>query len=79
MNDEDFQKHLLEEEKRILRLENDLKVLSEKVGSLEAGIIDLVAAWKAAGTVLSFIKLLAGIATAFIAITAAIKLGIFKL
>jgi nicotinate-nucleotide pyrophosphorylase len=67
--------HIVDEERRLSMLENDIKSLSTEVASLKASVSDLVTAWKTANGVVAFVKWLAGIATAVIAIVALVKLG----
>ncbi len=67
--------HMLEEEKRLGKIEGDIEALGKKVDALETSITDLVAAWKTANGVVSFVKGLASIATAVVAIVAFFKLG----
>lgn len=69
----------VEQERRLTIIEEDIQGLCKKIDSLEASVSDLVYAWKTASGVVSFVKWLASITTAIIAIVAFIKLGWFKL
>ena len=71
--------HMLEEEKRLSKLEGDIEAIGKKVDALETSITDLVTAWKTANGVVSFVKSLASVATAVVAIVAFFKLGWIKI
>lgn len=77
-SDDRFTQHILDEEKRLSEIERDLKDMSKRMETLEASVSDLVTAWRTAGGVVSFVKWLAGIATAILAFVAVMKLGIPK-
>ena len=74
----DLAEHLIADEKRLAVIENDIKNLTSKVSSLETSVSDLVTAWKTAGGIVSFVKWLAGLATALTAIILFIKSGGIK-
>lgn len=65
--------HMLEEEKRLLEIENNIKDLERKIDQLSVDISDLVSAWKAAGWIVSAVKYLAGAAIAVGAIVTYLK------
>ena len=65
--------HMLEEEKRLLEIENNIKDLEKKIDQLSVDVSDLVSAWKAAGWVVSAVKYLAGAAIAVGAIVTYLK------
>ena len=56
--------HIIDEEKRLLNMERDISSISTKLDTLDSSVSDLVAAWKAANSVVAFAKWLAGLATA---------------
>lgn len=66
--------HELDDERRFLALETDIKDLTKKVEALETSISDLVIAWRTAGGVVTFVKWLAGIATSVIALIALLRM-----
>lgn len=68
--------HQLKEEIRLLEIEQNIKALETKIDTLSTNVADLVAAWKAAGWLVSAIKWVGGTATAILAIMAI--LGKFK-
>ena len=74
-NEDKYTDHLIEEERRLLILEQNIMQLTKKVESLETSVSGLVEAWKTANGVVSFIKWVAGLATAVVAVIAFIKLG----
>jgi len=76
--DELLAQHILDEEKRLLGIEGQLKALETKLTSLDLGVADLVSAWKTAGNLVTFVKWLAGLAAAIIALVAFIKTGFLK-
>lgn len=65
--------HMLEEEKRLLEIENNIKDLEKKIDQLSVDVSDLVSAWKAAGWIVSAVKYLAGAAIAVGAIVTYLK------
>ena len=69
--DIDLVEHQLEEEKRLLEIEQKLKSLEDKIDLMSTDVSDLVSAWKAASWLVSAIKWIGGIA---VAITATITL-----
>lgn len=64
---------MLEEEKRLLEIENNIKDLEKKIDQLSVDVSDLVSAWKAAGWIVSAVKYLAGAAIAVGAIVTYLK------
>lgn len=66
----------VQEERRLIQIENDLKDIKERMVRMEASLSDIITAWNTASGVVVFVKWLAGIATAVLAIVAFIKLGI---
>ncbi len=60
--------HQLEEEKRLLEIEQNLKSLEDKIDTLQKDVQDLVSAWKAAGWLVSLVKWVGGVAVAVTAI-----------
>jgi len=65
--------HRLEEEKRLLEIENNIKDLEKKIDQLSLDVSDLVSAWKAAGWIVSVVKWLGGLAIAATAIITFMK------
>lgn len=65
--------HMLEEEKRLLEIENNIKDLEKKIDQLSIDVSDLVSAWKAAGWIVSAVKYLAAAAIAVGAIVTYLK------
>lgn len=65
--------YMLEEEKRLLEIENNIKDLEKKIDQLSVDVSDLVSAWKAAGWIVSAVKYLAGAAIAVGAIVTYLK------
>ena len=63
-----LQEHQIEEEKRLLEIENNIKELEKKIDQLSLDVSDLVSAWKAAGWIVSVVKWLGGLAIAGTAI-----------
>ena len=75
--DEALTQHILEEEKRLMLIEQRMVLLEKSLASLDAGVSDLVSAWKTAGNLVSFVKWLAGLGAALLALVAFIKSGYF--
>lgn len=69
----------VEQERRLTIIEEDIQDLCKKIDSLEASVADLVYAWKTASGVVSFVKWVASITTAIVALVAFVKLGWFKI
>ena len=65
--------HQLEEEKRLLEIENNIKDLDKKIDQLSRDVADLVSAWKAAAWLVSVVKWLGGLAIAGTAIITFMK------
>lgn len=65
--------YMLEEEKRLLEIENNIKDLEKKIDQLSVDVSDLVSAWKAAGWLVSAVKYVAGAAIAIGAIVTYLK------
>lgn len=65
--------HMISEENRLTTIENRLQQLEEKIDTLETSIQSLVDAWRAAGTLVSFIKWVGGGIVAIGAILTFIK------
>lgn len=65
--------HRIEEEKRLLEIENSIKGLEDKIETLTNDVSDLVAAWKAASWLVSLVKWVAGLAIAGTAIITFMK------
>lgn len=63
----------MEEERRLLDIENNIKQLETKIDTLSKDVSDLVSAWKAASWLVSVIKYLGGVAVALTAIAALVK------
>lgn len=68
-----LQEHKIEEEKRLLEIENNIKDLEKKIDQLSLDVSDLVSAWKAAGWIVSVVKWLGGLAIAITAIITFMK------
>lgn len=68
-----LQEHQIEEEKRLLEIENNIKELEKKIDQLSLDVSDLVSAWKAAGWIVSVVKWLGGLAIAGTAIITFMK------
>jgi uncharacterized protein Yka (UPF0111/DUF47 family) len=64
---------MLEEEKRLLEIENNIKDLEKKIDQLSVDVSDLVSAWKAAAWLVSVVKWLGGLAIAGTAIITFMK------
>jgi nicotinate-nucleotide pyrophosphorylase len=65
---------MVEEERRLGHLENQFTEISRRLEALEGSISSLVTAWNTASGIVSFVKWLAGIATAVTAIVVLIKM-----
>lgn len=63
----------LQEEKRLLEIEQTIQSLEKKIDSLQQDVSDLVSAWKAASWLVSAVKWLGGLAIAITALTAYVK------
>jgi hypothetical protein len=72
-SDAELMHHQLEEEKRLLEIEQKLKSLGDKIDSLTTDVQDLVSAWKAASWLVSAVKWVGGIAVAVTAIVTLLK------
>lgn len=70
---EELQEHYLNEESRLVRMEEEIKSLRKDISELKQSVDDIVTAWKAANFFLSLIKWVAGIGAGLVAI-----LSIFK-
>jgi hypothetical protein len=57
----------------IALIQQDIEALNARLAAMEKGVSDLVSAWRAAGTLVSFVKWAAGVVTAV-----AILWGVFK-
>lgn len=71
--DVDLLEHQLQEEKRLLEIEQKLKSLEKKIDILTNDVQDLVSAWKAASWLVSAVKWVGGIAVAATAIITLLK------
>lgn len=60
--------HQMEEEKRLLEIEQNIKSLEEKIDTLSKDVSELVSAWKAAGWLVSAVKWTSGLAVAVTAL-----------
>lgn len=65
--------HQINEEKRLLEIEQTIQSLEKKIDTLQSDVSDLVSAWKAASWLVSAVKWLGGIAIAITALTAYVK------
>ena len=65
--------HQLQEELRLIEIENTIKQLEEKIDTLARNVDDLVTAWKAAAWLVSVVKWLGGLAIAGTAIITFMK------
>lgn len=63
----------INEEKRLLEIEQTIQSLEKKIDTLQSDVSDLVSAWKAASWLVSAVKWLGGIAIAITALTAYVK------
>ena len=63
----------IEEEKRLLEIEQNIKELEKKIDQLSVDVSDLVSAWKAASWIVSVVKWLGGLAIAGTAIITFMK------
>ena len=73
MSNGNLTEHHIEEEKRLLEIENNIKQLEDKIDLLTQDVSDLVAAWKAASWLVSAVKWVAGLAVAGTAIVTYLK------
>ena len=73
--EEQLYEHIMEEERRLMLIEQKMVLLEKSLTSLDAGVSDLVSAWKTAGNLVSFVKWLAGLGAALLALVAFIKSG----
>ena len=71
--DIELQEHRLEEEKRLIEIEHNIKSLEDKIDKLQTDVADLVSAWKAAGWLVGVVKWLGGLAIAGTAIITFMK------
>lgn len=65
--------HQINEERRLLEIEQTIQSLEKKIDTLQSDVSDLVSAWKAASWLVSAVKWLGGIAIAITALTAYVK------
>lgn len=65
-----------EHEVKIALLQKDIEVLNQQVQQLSNDVRELVEAWKAAGTMVSFIKTVAAVVVAVTVLIGAVKYGI---
>lgn len=65
--------HQINEERRLLEIEQTIQSLERKIDTLQSDVSDLVSAWKAASWLVSAVKWLGGIAIAITALTAYVK------
>ena len=65
--------HQLNEERRLLEIEQTIKALELKIDTLSGSVSDLVSAWKAASWLVSAVKWVGGIAVAVTAIVTLLK------
>jgi len=77
-SDRILNEHMVSEENRLTRIENRLENLEEDLKKLTTSVEDLVAAWKTAGHIVSFVKWLASGLVALTALILAFKTGLFK-
>lgn len=63
----------INEERRLLEIEQTIQSLEKKIDTLQSDVSDLVSAWKAASWLVSAVKWLGGIAIAITALTAYVK------
>ena len=73
--EEQLYEHIMEEERRLMLIEQKMVLLEKSLTSLDSGVSDLVSAWKTAGNLVSFVKWLAGLGAALLALVAFIKSG----
>jgi hypothetical protein len=71
--DHNLIEHQLQEEKRLLEIETNIKSLEEKIDRLAVDVADLVSAWKAASWLVSLVKWTGGLAVAGTAIVTMVK------
>ena len=65
--------HIITEENRLVRMEEEIKSLRVEITELKQAVEDIVTAWKAATFFLGVIKWVAGIGAGLLAILAFIK------
>lgn len=65
--------HIVSEENRLVRMEEEIKSLRVEITELKQAVEDIVTAWKAATFFLGVIKWVAGIGAGLLAILAFIK------
>ena len=73
VEDKHLTDHQLQEELRLIEIENTIKQLEEKIDTLARNVDDLVTAWKAAAWLVSVVKWLGGLAIAGTAIITFMK------
>lgn len=66
---------IIQEERRLLEIENKLQGLEDKIDILQGSVTNLLAAWNAANWLVNFIKWVGGLAVAVTAIVALLKGG----
>ena len=71
--DKELIEHQLQEEKRLLEIETNIKSLETKIDLLATDVADLVSAWKAASWLVSLVKWLGGLSVAYVAIVTLVK------
>ena len=76
--DEQIQQHIIDDDRRLFKMEQELESVNKKLTELETSISDLVVAWKTASNIVASVKWLAGVATAIIAVVSFIKLGSWR-
>ena len=73
MIDSQVLEHQLQEEKRLLEIETNIKSLEDKIDNLSTDVAELVSAWKAASWLVSLVKWIGGLALATTAILTMVK------
>jgi len=71
--DKQLADHQLEEEKRLLGIEQTINSLEDKLDLLQKDVSDLVSAWKAASWLVSAVKWVSGAAMALAALYTLMK------
>lgn len=71
--DLNLQEHQMREEIRLAEIEQTIKALDDKLIILQKDVEDLVAAWKAANWLVSFVKWAGGLAVSITAIYTLLK------
>lgn len=70
---EELQEHYLNEESRLVRMEEEIKSLRKDISELKQSVDNIVTAWKAASFFLGVIKWIAGIGAGLVAIFSIFK------